>query len=388
MTTRRTFLRRIATLSMISFAGLLSHPVRMVLGLGRRRKRQGEDHASKRGTSSPVQKETMFYKKLDNDVVQCETCFRECIVNPGERGFCRVRENREGTYSSLVYGAPSAIQIDPIEKEPQLHMLPGTKILCFGTVGCNFKCRHCHNWHLSQASPGEADTYRMPPERVVEFALEEHIPTISFTYNEPTVLYEYVYETAVLARKKNLKILWHSNGAMNAEPLERLLEYTDAATVDLKGFTEKAYDNSSAELEPVLRTLQAIKGSGKWLEIVNLLVPTVNDDPFDVRRMCKWIKKEIGTDTPLHFSRFFPNYKLTHLSPTPVQELERARKIAMEVGLQFVTIGNVPGHTHNSTFCPSCGEMLIHRIHFQVLENNVVDGRCSFCRHAIPGIWK
>jgi len=346
-----------------------------------------EDPDENQETSTTVLKEVMFYQKLDKKKVQCTTCFRTCIEAPGGRGFCRVRENIDGRYYSLVYAKPSAVHIDPIEKEPQLHMLPGTKILCFGTVGCNFRCRHCHNWHLSQASPGDLETYDLPPERAVEIARQKKIPTISFTYNEPTAFYEYVYDIAVLAKAKGLRILWHSNGGMNPEPLRRLLKHTDAVTIDLKGFTKKAYQNSSAVIEPVLRTLEIIKKEGKWLEIVNLVIPTINDDPKDIRRMCEWIKENIDLETPLHFSRFFPNYKLTHLAPTPIEVLESAREIAMDVGLHYVTVGNVPGHEYNSTFCPKCKERLIHRIHFQVLKNDVANGRCRFCGHKIPGIW-
>ena len=332
-------------------------------------------------------REVMFYRSLDNKKLQCMTCFRMCIVPVGKVGFCRVRENRDGEYYSLVYAKPSAVHVDPIEKEPQLHMLPGTDILCFGTVGCNFKCRHCHNWHLSQASPGDVESYDLPPDRVVDIALQRKIPTISFTYNEPTVFYEYVYDIAVLAKQKGLRILWHSNGAMNPEPLTTLLQYTDAVTIDLKGFTEKAYGNSSAKLDPVLRTLKTIKGEGKWLEIVNLVIPTINDGAEDIRRMCEWIRENISVDTPLHFSRFFPNYKLTHLAPTPIPVLERAREIAVGAGLHYVTVGNVPGHKYNSTFCPKCGKRLIHRVHFRVLKNDLANGACRFCNHKIPGIW-
>ena len=332
-------------------------------------------------------KEAMFYESLDGDRVQCNICFRRCIVPPGSRGFCRARENRDGKYYSLVYSRPSAMHIDPIEKEPQLHMLPGSKILCFGTAGCNFRCRHCHNWHLSQASPEDLDVYNLPPEKVIELAIQEDIPTISFTYNEPTVFYEYVYDIAVLAKKKGVRILWHSNGSMNQEPLMALLEYTDAVTIDLKGFTKEAYQNSSAELEPVLETLKTIKQEGIWLEIVNLVIPTINDDPEDIERMCEWIRDNLGDDVPLHFSRFFPSYKLLHLSPTPIETLVKAYKIAKAVGLHYVTVGNVPGHIYNSTFCPECKEILIHRVHFAVLVNNIINGRCKFCNHKIPGIW-
>jgi len=333
-------------------------------------------------------KEAMFYEKLDGNKIQCNICFRRCIVPPGGRGFCRVKENRDGRYYSLVYSSPSAVHVDPIEKEPQLHMLPGSEILCLGTAGCNFRCRHCHNWHLSQARPEDLDAYHLPPEKVIELAIQKDIPTISFTYNEPTVFYEYVYDIAVLAKKKGLKILWHSNGSMNPDPLRALLEYTDAVTIDLKGFTKKAYQNSSAELKPVLETLKIIKQEGRWLEIVNLVIPTINDNPDDIRRMCEWIKENLGEEVPLHFSRFFPNYKLLHLPPTPIETLEDAYKIAKDTGLHYVTIGNVPGHKYNSTFCSKCGRRLIHRVHFQVSENNVVKGRCKFCNHKIPGIWK
>lgn len=333
-------------------------------------------------------KEAMFYKVLPDDWVQCQLCFRKCTIPEGGHGFCRARTNQEGKLYSLVYSLPSAIQIDPIEKEPQLHHLPGTNILCIGTAGCNFQCQHCHNWHLSQAKPGELRTSYFPPEDVVNFALKEGIPTISFTYNEPTVCYEYLYDVAVSAKESGIRTIWHSNGAMNPEPLKKLLEYSDGVTIDLKGFTEKAYDNSFAELEPVLRTLKMIKEAGVWLEIVNLVIPTINDDLEDIRKMCKWIKSHLGDEVPLHFSRFFPAYKLTNLPATPIETLEKAYDIAKEAGLHFVTVGNVPGHQYNSTYCPQCDRRLVHRIHFQVLENHIVKGKCKFCGHEIPGRWK
>ncbi|MDI6839361.1 MAG: AmmeMemoRadiSam system radical SAM enzyme [bacterium] len=341
-------------------------------------------------TKKSVVREAMFYKKLDDNKVWCQLCFRKCIINDGKRGFCRNRENRAGTLYNVVYAKPSAVHIDPIEKEPQLHMLPGSNILCFGTAGCNFRCRFCHNWHLSQRSVEEMEyCYDMPPEKAVESAIKYNTPTISFTYNEPTSFYEYVYDVAKLAKKKGLKILWHSNGAINPEPLKTLLKYTDAVTIDLKGFTNKFYSEaSSAELEPVLQTLKIIKEQGVWLEIVNLLIPTLNDNPKDIKQMCKWIKENLGPNVPLHFSRFSPAYKLTNLPPTPIETLEQAYKIAKEIGLNYVTIGNVPGHKYNSTFCPMCQKRLIHRIHFQVLSNHIKDGKCSFCGHYIPGIWE
>ncbi len=334
-------------------------------------------------------REAMFYKKLDKNNLQCEVCFRRCIIKEGQRSFCRNKENIDGKLYNLVHSRPSAVQIDPIEKEPALHMLPGTKILCFGTAGCNFRCKFCQNWHLSQRSIEEmTHTYDLSPESAVNMAIERKIPTLSFTYNEPISFYEYVYDTARFAKEKGLRILWHSNGTLNPEPLRELLKYTDAVTIDLKGFTDKFYrEVSLAELEPALQTLKIIKKKGIWLEIVNLHIPTLNDDPQDVRRMCGWIKENLGKDVPLHFSRFSPSYQLTTLPATPIKKLEKAHKIAKEVGLEYVTIGNVPGHKYNSTFCPECGKRLIHRIHFQVLSNNIKDGKCRFCGHHIPGIW-
>ncbi len=334
-------------------------------------------------------REAMFYKRLsNNNAVQCEVCFRRCVIKEGQRSFCRNKENIDGRLYNLVHSRPSAVHVDPIEKEPAYHMLPGTQILCFGTAGCNFRCKFCQNWHLSQQSIEDMSHHDLTPEEAVKMAKDKKVPTLSFTYNDPISFYEYVYDIAKLAKQKDLKILWHSNGTLNPEPLKELLKYTDAVTIDLKGFTNKFYrEASSAELEPVLKTLKIIKERGVWLEIVNLHIPTLNDDPKDVRRMCLWIKENLGKGVPLHFSRFYPSYKLTNLPPTPVEALERAYNIAKEVGLEYVSIGNVAGHKYNSTFCPQCKKRLIQRIHFSVLKNYIENGRCGFCGYPIPGIW-
>lgn len=335
------------------------------------------------------QRQVMFYQKLVNQEVQCEICFRNCIIPVGKRGTCRNRENQDGILYNIVHSRPSVIQIDPIEKEPQLHMLPGTEILCIGTAGCNFRCKFCQNWHLSQRSFEDMEHYFLPPESVVAMAQKKKIKTISFTYNDPISFYEYMYDIARIAKEKGIRILFHSNGTLNPEPLRELLKYTDAVTIDLKGFTDKFYrEASSAELEPVLNTLEIIKEQIVWLEIVNLVIPTLNDDMAIIKQMCIWIKDNLGKKVPLHFSRFFPNYKLTSLPPTPINTLEQAYKVAKEVGLDYVTIGNVPGHKYNSSFCPKCGKQIISRTHFAVLENNIVNGNCKFCQHQIPGIWE
>lgn len=336
------------------------------------------------------QKEAMWYEKLSNKSVQCKLCFRKCTILSGGRGFCGVRENRNGVLYSLIYGRPCAVHIDPIEKEPVLHFYPGTEILCIATAGCNFKCKFCQNWHISHMRPDDIEYQSLTPVEVVELAKKYKCIGISHTYTEPTVFYEYIFEIAKLAQKVGIKNIIHTNGSMNPEPLKKLLPLLDAVTVDLKGFTQKFYDTAipNASLEHVLNNLKLIKESGVWLEIVNLVIPTYNDDPTDIRRMCKWIRENLGSDVPLHFSRFFPQHKFANLPPTPIETLELAKKISKDVGLNYVTIGNVPGHRDNSTFCPNCGKVLVKRIHFEVLSTNIVNGRCKFCSTSIPGVWK
>ena len=383
--------RRISRRTFLRYAGAAASIFCLNKALGRSLPDEGKKQENKNGTTtaSPPVREAMFYTRLSHGRVECGLCFRKCILHKGERGECRNRENRGGTLYNLVWGKPAAIQIDPVEKEPQYHLFPGTLILCFGTAGCNFHCMFCQNWHLSQRSMEEMEYfYPLRPEEAVAEAKKRRIPTISFTYNEPTSFYEYVYDIACIAKMEGLNILWHSNGAMNQEPLGKLLSYTDAVTVDLKGFRDAFYRKySQAELKPVLENLKLIKKSGVWLEIVNLVIPTANDDPGDVRRMCEWIHENLGPEVPLHFSRFFPAYRLTRLPPTPMDTLERCYSIAKECGLHYITLGNVPGHRFNSTYCPECGHILIKRIHFEVIENSIDRGKCPHCGHTIPGIW-
>lgn len=343
----------------------------------------------KQGQAQSSLKEAKYYLKIEGQKVWCKLCFRKCIIAEGKRGFCRVRENRGGKLYSLVYGKPAGLQIDPIELEPMYHMLPGHRNLCVFTASCNFRCKHCHNWHISQRGPEELGAKDYSPREVVEEAIRRKCKSISHSINEPTVFYEYMYDIAKEARERGLLNLFHTNGSISPEPLRQLLKYMDGVTVDLKGFTEEFYrETLSAELKPVLRTLKIIKGEGVHLEIVNLIIPTLNDDMKDIRRMCEWIKENLGEDVPLHFTRFSPTYKLTHLPRTPIKTLEAARKIAQEVGLKYVYIGNVPGHEGNNTYCPKCKKKLIHRIHFTTMSNNIEDGKCKFCKYEIPGIWK
>lgn len=333
--------------------------------------------------------EARHYSRIEENAVQCSLCFRACTINDNDRGFCRVRENRKGTLFSLVYGRPAALQLDSIEKEPMFHNMPGSEIVCVGTAGCNFRCQFCHNWHLSQSTPEElrGRTQRLSPEAVVAVAMERGTG-VSFTYNEPTIFFEYMFDIAQLGKDRGLNVIFHTNGGIREKPLRSLLEHMSAATVDLKAFTEDFYRNvSSAELDPVLCTLKTIRKEGVWLEIVNLIVPTLNDDLRAIREMCRWIAGELGADVPVHFTRFSPSYRLTHLPMTPVRRLERARDAAGEEGVKFVYIGNVPGHRNNSTFCPGCDERIVRRRHFSVLEVKIKNGACESCGEIIPGIW-
>ena len=333
--------------------------------------------------------EARFYEKTKGKGVRCRLCFRGCTIAEGARGFCRNRENREGVLYSLVYARPAALQLDPIEKEPMYHNLPGSGILGTGTASCNFRCRFCHNWHLSQKTIEELEPYVLDiaPEGIVNEAVDNEVG-LSFTYNEPTVFYEFMYDVARLGHERGLNTIFHTNGGMRAAPLRAILAHMDGVTVDLKGFTADYYrDVSFARMTPVLETLERIKESGKWLEIVNLLVPTLNDDMVVIEEMCAWIRTNLGADVPVHFNRFSPAYRMKHLPPTPVKKLEQAHEIAIAEGIKFVYIGNVPGHKHNSTYCPKCGERIIHRTHFFVHSVELEAGKCRFCGEPIPGRW-
>jgi len=334
-------------------------------------------------------REAMFYKTLDGETIQCQLCPRRCTLSEGMRGFCRAREPHGGKHYSLVYGNPCAIHTDdPIEKKPLFHFLPQTITFSIATAGCNLRCKFCQNWEISQFPPEETVNYDLLPEEVVDFAIKYNRPTIAYTYSEPSVFYEYMYDTAVIAHKKGVKNMYHSNGYLNPEPLKELCKYLDGANIDLKGFTEKFYGEiCGATLEPVLTTLKILKKEGVHLEITNLVVPPYNDDMEKIEEMCLWIRNNLGREVPLHFSRFYPLYKLKNLSPTPVETLEKAREVALKVGLEYVYIGNVPGHPGENTYCPKDGKLLIERRGYEILKNNVVGGKCKFCGKPIPGVW-
>jgi len=333
--------------------------------------------------------EARYYSQLHNSNVRCELCFRKCVISEGKKGFCLARENLDGKLYTLTYGNPVAVHIDPVEKEPMFHMEPGSDTLCLGTASCNFRCKFCINWQIAWKAPDEVEAVHMTPAEVVQTAVDHDVPTICFTYNDPIQQYEFMSDIARLGKEKGLKTTFHSNGSISPEPLKALLPYMDSVAIDLKGFDPEVYHRlTEGELDPVLNTLKIIKEEGVWLEVVCLLVPGWNDDMDDIRRMCTWIKQNLGEETVVHFSRFFPTCKLTKLPPTPLSTLEQAHDIAREVGLHYVYIGNVSGHDYANTYCPKCGKILIRRKGLLIQENNIVDGKCRFCGHEIPGLWK
>jgi pyruvate formate lyase activating enzyme len=319
--------------------------------------------------------------------VQCELCPNGCVLGNGQHSRCRTRMNKDGKLYSIVYGRPCAVHVDPIEKKPFFHFLPGTTAFSIATAGCVLSCKFCQNWQISQARPEDTDTYDLPPDRVVKAAMRYESKSITYTYTEPTVFYEYMYDTAVLAKKSGIRNTMHSCGYINEKPLRKLSKYLSAADIDLKSFTEDFYNRiCNGSLKPVLHSLVTLKEEGIWLEVTNLVIPTLNDNIKAIGEMSRWMVKNLGADIPLHFSRFFPNYKLNNLPPTPIETLTDARKAAMDAGLKFVYIGNIR-HEAESTFCPHCKKMLIERIGYFVKQNNIVNGKCKFCGTSIPGIW-
>lgn len=329
-----------------------------------------------------------YFTPMGGGKIQCELCPKRCLVPKGKRGFCRVRENRGGKLYSLVYGNPCALHLDPIERKPFLHVLPGTKSLSIATAGCNFDCKFCQNWEIALAFPEEVYSTETPPETVVKRAKQMRARSVAYSYVEPTIFFEYMLEIGQRVRQTGLLNVIHTNGFINEDPLRNLCKVLNAAQVDLKGFTEGFYDDlCSGQLAPVLESLKIIKEEGIHLEITNLVIPSKNDDMSLIREMCFWIKKELGADTPLHFNRFYPLHKLKRLPSTPVATLEKAQAEALSCGLEYVYIGNVPGHKGWNTFCPRCKNLIIQRAGYMIGEVRMEGGKCGYCGKPIPGIW-
>ena len=328
-------------------------------------------------------KEALFYDKLKNKQVQCKLCPHNCFIGDNKRGYCGVRENQRGKLYSLVYGKPIAIQIDPIEKKPMYHFMPGEKALSFGTVGCTMSCEWCQNYNISKAKPEDSEVAEILPDEIINMCIEKGCKIIAFTYSEPVVFYEYMIDIAKLARKNKIKNVLVSNGYINEKPLKELCKYIDGANIDLKSFNEKIYKRfCNGNLKDILKSLKLLKKNKVWLEITNLVIPEINDNKEEVEKMCKWISTNLGKDVPLHFSKFFPMYKMSDVEETPIATLEAMRKIAEDY-LEFVYLGNV--NEESNTKCPSCGEVVIKRSGFFV-NNELKEGKCK-CEEKIPGVW-
>ncbi|MBM4241455.1 MAG: AmmeMemoRadiSam system radical SAM enzyme [Euryarchaeota archaeon] len=327
-----------------------------------------------------MKKEALLYDKLNGNV-NCHVCARTCIIAPKKRGFCQTRENMDGKLYTLIYAATSSVAVDPIEKKPLFHFYPGSTVFSLGTVGCNFRCKHCQNWTISQTTLEEASTREILPEEAIRLTKEYGCKSIAWTYNEPTIWLEYTYDTAKLAKKEDIKTVYVTNGYMTEDSFELMEPYLDAANIDLKGMSDKFYKElCSARLQPVLDTIKRMYENKIHIEITNLIIPGYNDSEELISDLVKFMVDEVGVEVPLHFTRFFPYYKLNHLEPTPVKTLQMAQKIAKEAGMKYVYIGNVPTADGENTYCPECGELLIDRNGFQILDDKIKKSKkCTKC---------
>jgi pyruvate formate lyase activating enzyme len=334
-------------------------------------------------------KEAMLYEKLPDRRVRCKLCAHHCVIADGKRGVCQVRENRDGTLYTLVYGRVISEKIDPIEKKPLFHFYPGSTAYSIATRGCNFRCRWCQNWEISQMPREQKLVTGLAamPQQIVATALRVGSRSIAYTYTEPTVFFEYAHDTARLAHTKGICNVYVTNGYMTAEMLELVQPYLDAANVDLKAFRDETYRHYvGARLEPVLDTLKRIKALGIWLEVTTLVIPGVNDDPAELRDAARFVAQELGTETPWHISRFSPAYEMTGVPVTPTETLRWARELGLKEGLKYVYVGNVPDDGYQNTVCPGCGRILIHRNGLAVLTDLVQNGRCPDCGTSIAGV--
>jgi pyruvate formate lyase activating enzyme len=320
--------------------------------------------------------------------IKCKLCPQKCEIEIGKEGKCHSNVNINGKLWNISYGNPCAVHVDPIEKKPLFHYLPGTEAYSIATAGCNLACLNCQNWEISQSSPKDTRNYDLMPEAVVSEARQAGCKSIAYTYSDPVAFYEYTLDTSILARQKGIRNVIVSAGYINPDPLRRLCKSIDAAQIDIKSFSDETYEMlNGGTLQPVLDTLKILREEGIWLEISNLVVPTWTDDLGMIKEMCEWMVENGLNSNPLHFLRFQPLYKLTHLPPTPVSTLDKARQIAMEAGMKYVYIGNVPGSDAVNTYCPKCKKMLIERQGFSLLQNNISDSKCKFCQEKIDGVW-
>ncbi len=332
--------------------------------------------------------EANFYQKLENNAVLCNLCPRYCRIKPDQYGYCFVRQNIDGKLYAIAYGRPYAVNVDPIEKKPLFHFLPGSRILSIGTAGCNMGCKYCQNCDISKAKFDQKKTIDLPPNRVVQLALHYDATGIAYTYNEPTIFAEYAMDTATLGQEQQLKNVMVTNGYITGEAINDVYQNMDAANVDLKGFTKDFYQRlTSSKLEPVLNTLISLYKKGIWIELTNLIIPSYNDEHEQVKRMSEWIINKLSPYVPVHFTAFHPDYKLKHLPPTTPTTLLEMRKLALEVGLKYVYVGNIANEDASSTYCHNCGSLLIRRSWHKTYLKDLENGNCKNCGQSIPGVF-
>ncbi len=345
------------------------------------------------GMSSPpggpgkYSRESLYYV-LTPKGVKCQLCPNQCTLREGQEGLCRNHVAYGDKVYSIAYGNPCSVHIDPIEKKPLFHYLPSSESFSIATAGCTLACLNCQNWEISQVSPKTTNNVEMFPASVVDQAVRNGCRSIAYTYSEPLSFYEYTFDTAKLARARGIKNLLISNGYINEKPMRELAKYIDAANINLKSFREDIYEKlNGGSLEPIQRTLKILKQEGVWLEITNLIVPNWTDRMDMIKEMCEWLVAEGFADYPLHFSRFFPLYKLTSIPYTPLATLEQAYTIARKAGINHVYIGNVPGTDYENTYCPKCRKLLVERRGFTVTSNQIKKGDCGYCGARINGVW-
>lgn len=365
---KREFVRRCAALS----AGMVCMPV-----------------SGLTGKEKDVKRKLAMFQEETVRGVMCRICPNECVLKEGELSKCNNRRVYGSKLYTLAFGNPCSVAVDPVEKKPLYHFLPGTRAFSIATAGCNLACLNCQNWAISQTSPDKTRNYDMMPDKVVSDCISNNCASIAYTYSEPITFYEYVYETASLAKKSGIKNILKSNGYIYPEPLKKLCSVIDGANIDFKSFNESTYLKlTGAKLEPILTSLKVLRDMGIWLEITNLIVPTWTDNLVEIRNMCRWLSKNGFSNVPLHFSRFHPTYKLEQLPPTPVNLLNRAAEIAKEEGLLYIYTGNAPGNELSDTKCPNCNNTLIIRQGYRISANYMKNGRCEKCGKTIDGIWK